>query len=119
VTQSWLVAGVTAAVPRRAQGHYCDAQRIHPHEAKSSEVRAMIIKTPDDVTTAVRAVMEQTQDRRLREIMVSLVRDLYAFVRDVRLTETEFRQATAIINKMGRLASDSHNETVLMASSVS
>ena len=78
----------------------------------------MIIKTPDDVTTAVLAVMEQTQDQRLREIMVSLVRHLHAFVRDVRLTETEFRQATAIINKMGKLASDSHNETVLMAGSL-
>jgi len=49
--------------------------------------------------------------------MVSLVTHLHAFVRDVRLTEAEFRDATAILNEMGQLASDAHNETVLMAGS--
>ena len=62
--------------------------------------------------------MEQTPDPRLREIMVSLVGHLHAFVRDVRLTEAEFRDAAAIINEMGKLASDTHNETVLMAGSL-
>src|SRR5215207_10190269 len=78
----------------------------------------MIIKTRDDVTTAVLAVMAQTTDSRLREIMVSLVTHLHAFVRDVRLTETEFREATAIISELGKLTSDTHNETVLMAGSL-
>jgi len=78
----------------------------------------MIIKASNDVTTAVVAVMERTPDRRLQEIMVSLVRHLHAFVRDVRLTETEFREAAAIINEMGKLTSDTHNETVLMAGSL-
>jgi catechol 1,2-dioxygenase len=70
------------------------------------------------VTRAVLAVMERTDDPRLREIMVSLVTHLHAFVRDVRLTEAEFRDATAILDEMGRLASDAHNETVLMAGSL-
>jgi catechol 1,2-dioxygenase len=78
----------------------------------------IVIEGQADVTPAVLAVMERTTDPRLREIMISLVRHLHAFVRDVRLTEAEFRDATAIINELGALASDTHNETVLMAGSL-
>ena len=63
----------------------------------------MIIRTLDDVTTAALAVMERTQDPRLREIMISLVTHLHGFVREVRLTEAEFREATAILNEIGKL----------------
>ncbi len=78
----------------------------------------MVIKRQQDVTPAVLEVMERTRDLRLREIMISLVRHLHGFVRDVCLTEAEFRDATAILNEMGKLASDTHNETVLMAGSL-
>ena len=78
----------------------------------------MIIQRQQDVTDAVLAVMERTGDARLRQIMSSLVRHLHGFVRDVRLTETEFREATAILNEMGKLTSDTHNEMVLMAGSL-
>ena len=70
------------------------------------------------LTADVLGVMRRTQDPRLREIMVSLVGHLHGFVRDVRLTEAEFREATTLLNEMGRLASDTHNETVLMAGSL-
>ncbi|MFI4994719.1 MAG: dioxygenase [Hyphomicrobiales bacterium] len=78
----------------------------------------MIIKNQNDVTTDALAVMQRTTDPRLREIMVALVKHLHAFIRDVRLTETEFREATAILNEMGNLTSDTHNEPVLMAGSL-
>ena len=78
----------------------------------------MIIQRQQDVTDAVLAVMERTGDARLRQIMASLVRHLHGFVRDVRLTEAEFRDATAILNEMGKLTSDTHNEMVLMAGSL-
>lgn len=77
-----------------------------------------IIRGQEEVTDAVLAVMGRTADPRLREIMVSLVRHLHGFVRDVRLTEEEFRDATAILNEIGRQATDSHNEVVLMAGSL-
>jgi len=57
----------------------------------------MIIGREQDVTDAATSVMERTSDPRLREIMVSLVRHLHGFVRDVRLTEAEFPQACAIL----------------------
>ena len=78
----------------------------------------MIINTSQDVTSAAIAVMNRTTDPRLREIMVSLVSHLHAFVRDVRLTEDEFRQAARIVSELGKLSTDSHNETILIAGSL-
>ncbi|MBI5260492.1 MAG: catechol 1,2-dioxygenase [Bradyrhizobium sp.] len=78
----------------------------------------MIIEREQDVTVAALAVMERTSDPRLRQIMVSLVSHLHDFIRDVRLTEAEFREATAILAEMGRLTTDTHNEVVLMAGSL-
>lgn len=50
--------------------------------------------------------------------MQSLVTHLHAFVRDVELTEAEFREATGVLQEMGRLCTDSHNEFVLMSGSL-
>ncbi len=78
----------------------------------------MILRGPDDVTTDALSVMAQTSNPRFREIMISLVKHLHAFVRDVRLTEAEFREAAALLNDMGKLTTDTHNEFVLMAGSL-
>lgn len=78
----------------------------------------MIIERLDDLTPSVLAVMERTEDARLREIMVALAKHLHAFVREVRLSEAEFRQATEILNEIGKLSTDTHNEAVLMAGSL-
>ncbi|HVX98658.1 MAG TPA: dioxygenase [Pseudorhodoplanes sp.] len=75
----------------------------------------MIVENEKQLTDAVIAVMRCTPNPRLREIMVALVRHLHDFVREVKLTEDEFREATAILNEIGKLSSDSHNEMVLMA----
>lgn len=78
----------------------------------------MLIERQQDVTPAVLEVMKRTQDPRMREIMLSLVIHLHGFIRDVRLTEAEFREATAILNEIGALGSDTHNEFVLMSGSL-
>ncbi|MGJ4913661.1 dioxygenase [Bradyrhizobium sp. HKCCYLRH2060] len=78
----------------------------------------MTISREQDVTPAVLAVMERTENPRLREIMVSLIKHLHGFVRDVRLTEAEFREAAAIIAELGQRTNDTHNEVVLMAGSL-
>ena len=77
-----------------------------------------MIRAQEDVTPAVLKVMEQTDDPRLREIMVSLVTHLHGFIRDVRMTEEEFQQATRLLNVMGQQSSDRHNEFVLMSGSL-
>src|SRR5438270_7634786 len=78
----------------------------------------MIIGREQDVTVAATAVMERTSDPRLREIMLSLVKHLHGFVRDVRLTEAEFREACAVLVELGQQSNDTHNEVVLMAGSL-
>ncbi|MBX4930927.1 dioxygenase [Rhizobium bangladeshense] len=78
----------------------------------------MAIRTESELTPAVLAVMNRTEDPRLREILVAMVKHLHAFVREVRLSEVEFRDATAILNEIGQLQTDSHNEFVLMAGSL-
>jgi len=77
-----------------------------------------MIRTTDDVTKATLKVMQQTTDPRLREIMLSLVSHLHGFVRDTKLTEVEFRAATALLNDIGKATTDTHNEAVLMAGSL-
>ncbi len=78
----------------------------------------MIIERQQDVTVAATSVMERTSDPRLREIMVSLVKHLHGFVRDVGLTEAEFREAATILSELGKLSTDTHNEMILMAGSL-
>lgn len=78
----------------------------------------MIVSNSHELTAQVLRVMEQTKDARLREIMVSLVTHLHAFVRDVRLSEEEFRSAAKIIVELGQQTNESHNEVVLMAGSL-
>ena len=78
----------------------------------------MIVERPDDVTAAVLAVMERTENPRLREIMVALVTHLHGFVRDVHLTEAEMRSCAEVLSEMGRQSTPTNNETVLMAGSL-
>ncbi|MFH0178739.1 dioxygenase [Streptomyces cacaoi] len=78
----------------------------------------MILNNHREVTPAVLAVMQQTSDPRLREIMTSLVSHLHDFVRELRLTEDEFRAAARFVNEIGQASNDRHNEAVLMAGSL-
>jgi len=78
----------------------------------------MIVKNDKDLTEAVLATMAKTADPRLREILVALARYLHQFVREVKLTEDEFRAATALLVKIGQQTTDTHNEMVLMAGSM-
>jgi protocatechuate 3,4-dioxygenase beta subunit len=78
----------------------------------------MIIENQAEVTDAVVEAFSRTSDPRLREILLSLVRHLHGFIRDVRLTEREFQEATRLITAMGQRTTASHNEVVLMAGSL-
>jgi catechol 1,2-dioxygenase len=77
-----------------------------------------MVKRSEEITSMVLAVMERTSERRLREIILSLVSHLHGFVRDVRLTEREFQKATAILAELGQQTTETHNEMVLMAGSL-
>ena len=78
----------------------------------------MIIENQAEVTDVVLAAFSRTEDARLREILLSLVRHLHGFVREVRLTEREFGEAVRIIAALGQKTTASHNEVMLMAGSL-
>ncbi len=78
----------------------------------------MIIDGPDSVTKAVLAELQRADNPRFKEIMTSLVKHLHAFVREVKLTEDEFRQAGEFINAIGQNTNAYHNEAVLMSGSL-
>jgi len=78
----------------------------------------MIIDNQHEVTEAVLAEIARAPDARLREILIAAVRHLHGFVRDTRLTESEFQQVCAIVARLGLVTTASHNEVVLAAGSL-
>jgi protocatechuate 3,4-dioxygenase beta subunit len=78
----------------------------------------MIIENQAMVTDVVVEAVSRTEDPRLREILLALVRHLHGFVREVRLTEREFQEAARLVAAMGQKTTASHNEVVLMAGSL-
>src|SRR5262245_56772878 len=77
----------------------------------------MIIENEASVTDAVLEAFSRAADPRLRELLAALVRHLHGFVREVRLTEREFQEATRLIEAMGQRTTDANIEFGLMAAS--
>jgi catechol 1,2-dioxygenase len=78
----------------------------------------MIIDNEREVTEAVLTELARAPDGRFREIMRAAVRHLHDFVREARLTESEFQQICAVVSKLGQASNESHNEVVLAAGSL-
>jgi catechol 1,2-dioxygenase len=76
-------------------------------------VSATIRTSPDDITKAVLASFEGCADERLHAIMRSLVSHLHAFVKDVRLTEEEWREAIAVLTATGDITDERRQEWIL------
>ncbi|HEX3861389.1 MAG TPA: dioxygenase [Stellaceae bacterium] len=72
-------------------------------------------KTENDITAEVLARFAETPDPRLRQIMLSLIGHLHAFVKDVELTEAEWFQAIEILTEAGRMCSDKRQEFILFS----
>src|SRR5580658_4473049 len=78
----------------------------------------MIIDREDQVTEAVLNETQRIDDPRTKELLQSLIRHLHGFAREVRLTEKEFNTAIDMVAALGRLTTESHNETRLIAGSL-
>lgn len=72
-------------------------------------------KSEDDITAEVLARFAETQDPRLRQIMLGLIGHLHAFVKEVRLTEAEWFQAIEILTEAGKMCSDKRQEFILFS----
>ncbi|KAL2164622.1 hypothetical protein VTH06DRAFT_3839 [Thermothelomyces fergusii] len=65
-------------------------------------------------TDRVIAATGPNANRRLAEVMPSLVRHLHAFAREVNLTVAEWMAAVDFINECGKMSDDRRNETQLL-----
>ncbi len=72
-------------------------------------------KSEDDITAEVLARFGETPDPRLRQIMLSLIGHLHAFVKEVQLTEAEWFQAIEILTQAGKMCSDKRQEFILFS----
>ena len=77
--------------------------------------KAARLTTEDDITGAVLARFGETPDPRLRQIMLSLISHLHAFIKEVRLTEAEWFQAIEILTRAGQMCSDKRQEFILFS----
>jgi catechol 1,2-dioxygenase len=80
--------------------------------------RSHIIDNEAAVTDVVLDAMAEGPGPRLHEIMASLVRHLYAFAREVRLTEREFEIGIDFLNRIGKATHDAHNEGMLFSDAI-
>lgn len=78
----------------------------------------MIIQRQEDVTEAVVKAFQNIEDPRIKKIIVSFVKHLHAFARDVHLTEEEFEKAVQYVARLGQRTDEKHNEVVLMSGSL-
>ena len=59
--------------------------------------------TPDDITATVLASFARCPDERLGTVMRSLTAHLHAFVKEVGLTEEEWRAAVGVLTDTGHI----------------
>lgn len=77
--------------------------------------KAPTTTTEDDITNETLRRFEGTPDPRLREIMLSLVRHLHGFIKDVQLTESEWLDAIQFLTATGHMCNDMRQEFILLS----
>ncbi len=71
--------------------------------------------TEHNITEAVIGRFSACEDTRLKEIMSALVTHLHAFVRETRLTETEWLQGIEFLTATGHITNDKRQEFILLS----
>jgi hydroxyquinol 1,2-dioxygenase len=69
----------------------------------------------EDLLARVVASFDAAGDPRLRQIMQSAVRHLHAFLRDVRLTEAEWKTGIDFLTEVGHITDDRRQEFILLS----
>ncbi|TQL44951.1 hydroxyquinol 1,2-dioxygenase [Homoserinimonas aerilata] len=68
-----------------------------------------------DLVATVVASFDGAEDARLKQLMQALTRHLHAFVREVRLTESEWEKAIAFLTDCGHITNDRRQEFILLS----
>jgi hydroxyquinol 1,2-dioxygenase len=71
--------------------------------------------TEETAADAVTESFAPGTDPRLREVLVSLIRHLHAFARDVELTIPEWEQAIDFLTRVGQKSDDERQEFILLS----
>jgi protocatechuate 3,4-dioxygenase beta subunit len=71
--------------------------------------------TEEELTQTVLDEYGRTPDDRTREIILSLVRHLHAFIRDVKLTEPEWMTGIEYITRAGQISTAKRQEVILFS----
>ena len=82
-----------------------------PHETVAADAEAAILED-------VLARFSATENPRLREIMLSLIRNLHAFVRETKLTWTEWERAMAFFATAAGVTGPGRNEFIALSDSI-
>jgi hydroxyquinol 1,2-dioxygenase len=69
----------------------------------------------DTITQAVLASFAGCRNERLRTLLTSLVQHLHAFVREVRLTESEWSEAIRFLTDAGHITDEKRQEFILIS----
>src|ERR671926_1700166 len=71
--------------------------------------------TEEGSADVVAASFAGTPDPRLRQVLMSLVQHLHAFVKDVELTEEEWGFAIDFLTRTGHMSNDVRQEFILLS----
>jgi hydroxyquinol 1,2-dioxygenase len=69
----------------------------------------------ESITGAVLERLSECNDPRFKQVMTSLVTHLHGFVRDVRLTESEWMTAIRFLTEVGQSCTDKRQELILLS----
>ena len=70
---------------------------------------------PSKLTDEVVASYKNCPDRRLQEIMISLVKHLHSFAREVKLTEAEWLKGVEFLTQVGQFCTETRQEFILLS----
>jgi len=74
-----------------------------------------LITNPESILDITIAAMQDTEDQRLKTLVISLTKHLHQFVLENQLTELEFEKALQFIVGIGQATGKNTNEVVLAA----
>ena len=94
----------------------CPSDPRHPLSDPFHEKRlAMENLNANHITESVLERLANTPDPRLKEIMLSLVRHLHGFAREVKLTEAEWLKGIEFLTQTGHITNAQRQEFILLS----
>ncbi len=89
--------------------------RVHEQETRPPAVSAEQQAREAELIDLVAASFRNADDERLKQLMQALTRHLHAFLREVRLTEAEWRRAIDFLTEAGHITDDKRQEFILLS----